>query len=155
MLSLVSCAVMLAVGLENAFFWTFVLFLLSFIPLIGVTVGSVAPALFALLQFETFWPALIIFGTIQVAATIIGNVVYPRMQAETQNISSLATLLSLAFWTFLWGLPGSFLAVPLTLMLMMVFANFPATRWVAVILSNDGDPNFPKMLPTGNSPAKN
>ena len=153
-LALVSCAVMLAVGLDNAFFWTFVLFLLSFIPLIGVTVGSVAPALFGLLQFETFWPALIIFGSIQVAAALIGNVVYPRMQAETQNISSLATLLSLAFWTFLWGLPGSFLAVPLTLMLMMVFANFPATRWIAVLLSNDGNPNFPKMLPTGKNPVE-
>ena len=141
--------VMAAVGLDNALFWTFVLFLLSFIPVLGVTVGSVAPALFALLQFDTVGPALIIFGGIQVAAAIVGNVIYPRMQAETQNIGAVATLLALAFWTFLWGLPGAFLAVPLTLMLMMVFATFDNTRWVAVLLSNDGNPNFPKMLPTG------
>jgi hypothetical protein len=28
----------------------------------------------------------------------------------------------------------------------MVFANFQNTRWIAVILSNDGEPNFPTML---------
>ena len=147
--------VMAAVGLDNALFWTFVLFLLSFIPVLGVTVGSIAPALFALLQFDTIGPALIIFGGIQVAAAIVGNVIYPRMQAETQNIGAVATLLALAFWTFLWGLPGAFLAVPMTLMLMMVFATFQNTRWVAVLLSNDGNPNFPKMLPSGKNPAKN
>jgi len=147
MLAAVSAIVMLSVGLDNALFWTFVLFLLSFIPVIGVTVGSIAPALFALLQFPTVWQSLVVFGSIQVAAFIVGNVIYPRMQAETQNIGSLTTLLALAFWTFLWGLPGSFLAVPMTLMLMMVCVNFDSTRWVAVLLSSDGSPNFPKMLP--------
>jgi predicted PurR-regulated permease PerM len=146
MLAAVSAIVMFAVGLENALFWTFVLFLLSFIPVIGVTVGSVAPALFALLQFPTIWQSVVVFVSIQVAAAIVGNIIYPKMQAQTQNIGSVATLLALAFWSALWGLPGAFLAVPMTLMLMMVFANFQNTRWIAVILSNDGEPNFPTML---------
>jgi predicted PurR-regulated permease PerM len=72
----------------------------------------------------------------------VGNLIYPRMQAETQNIDPVATILALAFWGFLWGLPGAFLAVPLTLMLMMVCAQFESTRWVAVLLSNDGSPQF-------------
>jgi predicted PurR-regulated permease PerM len=146
MLVSVSAVVMFAVGLENALFWTFVLFLLSFIPIIGVTVGSIAPALFALLQFPTIWQSLVVFISIQLAAAIVGNVVYPKMQAQTQNIGSVATLLALAFWSFLWGLPGAFLAVPMTLMLMMIFANFGSTRWIAVLLSNDGEPNFPTTL---------
>jgi predicted PurR-regulated permease PerM len=53
-------------------------------------------------------------------------------------------MLSLAFWTVLWGLAGSFLAVPMTLMLMMVFAQFKSTQWIAALLSNDGKPIFPK-----------
>lgn len=133
--------IMFAVGLDNALFWTFVLFLLSFIPILGVTVGSVAPALFALLQFPTLWQSVTIFGGIQVVAFIIGNLVYPQMQAKTQNISPVATLLSLAFWTALWGMPGAFLSVPLTLILMLICAKFDTTRWVAVLLSNDGEPS--------------
>jgi predicted PurR-regulated permease PerM len=144
MLAAAAAAVMLAVGLDNVLFWTVIFFLLTFIPNIGVTVGSIAPALFALLQFDSIWPAIAIFAVIQVAAFIIGNLIYPRMQADTQNIDPVATILSLAFWTFLWGLPGSFLAVPMTLMLMMVFAQFDATRWVAAALSNDGRPQFRK-----------
>lgn len=140
MLAAGSGLVMVAVGLDSALFWTFVLFLLSFIPIIGVTVGSIAPAAFALLQFSTLWQALTIFGGIQLVAFIIGNLIYPRMQAETQNISPIATLLSLAFWSFLWGMPGAFLSVPLTLMLMLTCAKFEGSLWVAIMLSNDGSP---------------
>jgi len=142
MLAFASALVMLAVGLDNVLFWTVVLFLLSFIPTIGVTVGSVVPALFALLQFDSFWQAIAIFAGIQVIAFVIGNLVYPRMQADTQNIDPVTTLLALSFWTFLWGIPGAFLAVPMTLMLMMIFAQFESTRWVAAALSNDGKPDF-------------
>ncbi|MBA3577803.1 MAG: AI-2E family transporter [Sphingomonas sp.] len=148
MLASTSALVMAAAGLDNVLFWTVVLFLLSFIPTIGVTVGSVAPALFALLQFTSYWQALAIFGGIQVIAFIIGNLIYPRMQADTQNIDPVTTLLALSLWTFLWGLPGSFLAVPMTLMLMMVFAQFDSTRWVAAALSNDGKPDFRKRAET-------
>jgi len=138
MLTAASAAVMLAVGLDNVLFWSVLFFLLTFIPNIGVTVGSIAPALFALLQFPTVWPAIVIFAVIQIVATVIGNFIYPRLQAETQNIDPVATILSLAFWTLLWGLAGAFLAVPMTLMSMMVFAQFDRTRWVAALLSNDG-----------------
>lgn len=140
-LTVSAAAVMLAVGLDNVLFWSVVFFLLTFIPNIGVTVGSIAPALFALLQFPTVWPALIIFVVIQVVATIVGNLVYPRLQAETQNIDPVATILSLAFWSLLWGLAGAFLAVPMTLMAMMVFSQFDRTKWVAALLSNDGRPD--------------
>jgi predicted PurR-regulated permease PerM len=144
MLTLCAVIVMLAVGLDNVLFWSVIFFLLTFIPNIGITIGSIAPALFALIQFPTVWQALTIFGVIQVVATIVGNMIYPRMQAETQNIDPVVILLSLAFWTLLWGLAGSFLAVPMTLMGMIVFGQFQSTRWVAAMLSNDGKPIFPK-----------
>ena len=143
-LALAAAAVMLTVGLNNVLFWTVIFFLLTFIPNIGVTVGSIAPALFALLQFDSVWPAIAIFAVIQVAAFIVGNLVYPRMQADTQNIDPVTTILALSLWTFLWGLPGAFLAVPMTLMLMMAFAQFDGTKWVAAALSNDGEPEFQK-----------
>lgn len=141
-----AAAVMFAVGLSNAWFWTIMLFLLCFIPMIGVTVGSIVPALFALLQFPTWWQAAVIFGAIQVIAFVVGNLIYPRLQAETQNINPIATLLALSFWGFLWGLTGAFLAVPLTLMGMMACSYFDQTRWIAVLLSDDGNPSFPKRL---------
>jgi predicted PurR-regulated permease PerM len=146
MITAAATAVMLAVGLNNILFWTAIFFLLTFIPNIGVTVGSVAPALFALLQFPTKWQAIAIFAVIQVAAFVVGNVIYPRMQAKTQNIDPIATILALSFWTFLWGITGAFLAVPLTLMLMMIFSQFDGTRWISATLSNDGRPDFQNSI---------
>jgi AI-2 transport protein TqsA len=139
-LTLSAVLVMLAVGLNNILFWAVIFFLLTFIPNIGVTIGSIAPSLFALIQFPTVWQAVTIFVVIQITATVVGNLIYPRLQAQTQNIDPIATLLSLAFWSWLWGLPGAFLAVPLTLISMMIFAQFPSTRWVAALLSNNGKP---------------
>lgn len=144
MLAAAAAAVMLLVGLDNVLFWTVIFFLLTFIPNIGVTVGSIAPALFALLQFDSLWQGILIFAVIQVAAVIVGNLIYPRMQADTQNIDPVTTIVALSLWTFLWGLAGAFLAVPMTLMLMMAFAQFDATKWVAAALSNDGKPEFRK-----------
>lgn len=146
-LTLSAAVVMLAVGLNNVLFWVVIFFLLTFIPNIGVTIGSIAPSLFALIQFDTVWQAITIFVVIQIVATFVGNFIYPRLQAQTQNIDPVATLLSLAFWSWLWGLPGAFLAVPMTLMAMMVFAQFPSTKWVAALLSNDGRPLFRKKVP--------
>ena len=147
-----SALIMFSVGLDNVAFWTIVLFLLCYIPMLGVTVGSVVPALFALLQFSSWWQAAVVFGGIQVIAFVVGNFIYPRMQAESQNIAPVATLLSLAFWGSLWGLTGAFLAVPLTLMVMMVCVYFPRSRWVAVLLSNDGNPAFPEAPAKGGGP---
>jgi predicted PurR-regulated permease PerM len=142
MLTASAVVVMLAVRLDNVLFWAVIFFLLTFIPNIGITVGSIAPALFALIQFPTYWQAATIFVVIQVVATIVGNLIYPRLQAETQNIDPVVTILALAFWTLLWGLPGAFLSIPMTLMLMMVFAQFDSTRWIAALLSNDGKPAY-------------
>ena len=152
-LTLAAVIVMLAVGLDNVLFWAVIFFLLTFIPNIGVTIGSIAPSLFALIQFPTVWQAITVFVVIQVVATVVGNFIYPRLQAQTQNIDPVATLLSLAFWSWLWGLPGAFLAVPLTLMSMMVFAQFESTAWVSAMLTNDGKPLFHRARGAGTKPS--
>jgi len=153
-LTLAAVVVMLAVGLNNVLFWAVIFFLLTFIPNIGVTIGSIAPSLFALIQFPTVWQAITVFVVIQVVATVVGNFIYPRLQAQTQNIDPVATLLSLAFWSWLWGLPGAFLAVPLTLMSMMVFAQFESTAWVSAMLTNDGKPLFHKSGAAVRAPSR-
>ena len=141
--------VMALVGLDNALFWTLTLFMLCYIPILGVAIGSLAPALFALVQFPTIWPAVEIFGTIEIVAFLVSSFVLPKMQAEFQNIDPSATLLAMGFWSILWGIPGAFLAIPLTLALMYQLAQFESLRSLAIFISNDGQP-FPDA---GSEPA--
>ena len=49
-------------------------------------------------------------------------------------------LLSLAFWGALWGITGMFLSTPLTVLAMVILAEFDGSRWIAVMLSANGDP---------------
>jgi predicted PurR-regulated permease PerM len=140
-------AVMAAVGLHNALFWAFVIFLLSYIPVIGGAVAGCGPALFGLVQFApSYWQAIVLFAVIQVWLFVIANVVLPKMQADDQNIDPIVVLLSLAFWGAIWGVTGAFLSTPLTVMAMAVMAEFRGSRWIAVLLSADGDP-YPENDP--------
>lgn len=143
MMAVASGAVMLAFGLNNAIFWALLFFLLSFLPIVGVAIGSIGPTLFAALQFPTLAPAIVIFLWIQVVAFVVGNLILPKMQADTQNIDPAASLLAIGVWTILWGVPGAFLAIPLTLVMMYALAQYPSTQWIAVLLSNDGSPAPP------------
>ena len=131
---------MRAVGLPNAEFWTFVIFVVGFIPVLGGAVAGLAPPLFALVQFDSYWPALILLGGLQTILFISGNIIQPRMQGDNQNIDPVVVLLSLAFWGKVWGVVGMFLSTPLAVMAMAILAEFKGSRWMAILLSGDGEP---------------
>ena len=135
---LLSYFVLLIIGIDSPVFWAFLIFLLNYIPTIGSLVGTLFPAFFSLLQFGEFQPffmVLIFVGLIQV---LIGNVLEPRLMGNSLNISALVTILALSFWGAIWGITGMFLSVPITVMLVIVFAQFPGTRPLAIMLSEKG-----------------
>lgn len=136
----VAWVLMRAVGLQNAEFWTFVIFVVGFIPVLGGAVAGLAPPLAALVQFESYWPALILLIGLQTILFISGNFIQPRMQGDNQNIDPVVVLLSLALWGHLWGVVGMFLSTPLAVMAMAVLAEFKGSRWMAILLSGDGEP---------------
>jgi len=152
MIAVSSWIAMLAVGLHDALFWAFLIFIASYIPLIGGVVAVAAPPVFALVQFDTYWQALVLFGVLQAIGMVVGNVIYPRMQGRSLNIDPVVVLLALAFWGAIWGLAGAFLSTPLTVAIMIVLAQFDGTRWVAVILSADGDPQKLRDKAPGETP---
>lgn len=143
---------MAAVGLHNAEFWAFLIFLAVYIPVIGGTFAGVAPPLFALMEFDSYWPAVILLAALQIIGVVIGNVVYPRMSGRSLNIDPIVVLLALAFWGALWGITGMFLSTPLTVMAMVILSQFDGTRWLAVLLSADGEPEQLKGRKPGRSP---
>jgi predicted PurR-regulated permease PerM len=140
-IALGSWALMMAVGLESAFLWAFLIFVIGYIPIVGAAVGILAPALFALLQFPTIWQGMVLGLGLFAFAFTVGNILMPRMQGRNLNIDPVILLLSLAFWGAVWGVTGMFLSTPLTILVMVVLAQFEGSRWIAVLLSADGDPH--------------
>jgi predicted PurR-regulated permease PerM len=140
MIAVASWVTMAAVGLDNALFWSILIFIASYIPVVGGIVGVALPPIFALVQFTTLWQAIVLFAVLQVVTMFVGNVIQPRMQSRSLNMDPIVLLLALAFWTVIWGLTGAFLSTPLTVMMLVILAQFAGTRWIAVLLSSDGDP---------------
>lgn len=144
MIAVASWVAMAAVGLDNALFWAILIFIASYIPIIGGIVGVALPPIFALVQFDTLWQAIALFLVLQAVTLFVGNIIQPRMQGRSLNIDPIALLLGLAFWSIVWGLAGAFLSTPLTVMAMVILAQFRGTRWIAVLLSEQGDPDLLK-----------
>ena len=140
MVAVLSYGIMWSVGLDNAGFWAFVIFVAGYIPIIGGAIGSFVPPIFALVQFDTLWQAVVLLVTLNTINFIISNLVLPRWQGDSLNLDPVVVLLALAFWGAIWGLAGMFLSTPLTVMAMVILAQFKGTHWIAVLLSGDGDP---------------
>lgn len=133
-----SWVIMKWVGLDFAEFWALLIFFLNFIPNIGAIVATAFPALLALIQFDSWIPFFVVTSGIVGIQFIIGNLIEPRFLSKSLNLSPLVILFALALWGAIWGILGMFLSVPITVMMMIVFAHFDKTRPIAVLLSQDG-----------------
>jgi len=135
----VSYIVMLIIGIDFAFFWAFLIFVLNYIPTIGSLVATLFPALIALFQFGEISSFFIVLGCIGAIQVVVGNFIEPKIMGSSLNVSPLVVLISLAFWGSIWGIVGMVLSVPITVILIILFAQFQTTRNIAILLSGNGN----------------
>lgn len=134
-----ACYIVLILNdVDYASFWAFLIFLLNFIPTVGSMLAVLFPALLSLVQFDTFTPFLIIISSLGVIQVLVGNILEPKLMGNSLNLSPLVVMLSLAIWGSIWGIAGMFLSVPFTVILMIIFSEFPKTKPIAIILSQNG-----------------
>lgn len=136
--AIASWIIMKWVGLDFAAFWALLIFFLNYIPNIGAIVATAFPAALALIQFQSWWPFLEITSGVVAIQFVVGNFLEPRLLGKSLNLSPLVILFALALWGSIWGILGMFLSVPITVMMMIIFAHFDATRPIAILLSQDG-----------------
>jgi len=146
-MTVLSFIIMKIFGLDNALFWALVIFILNYIPVVGSVLAGILPAMFALVQFDTFLPAGIMAGLLFVVQFVISNTLQPKMMGDSMNLSALVVILSLVLWQAMWGGVGAFLSAPLTVILMIILGQFSTTRWIAILLSADGNPDVEGYAP--------
>ena len=134
---------MLAAGVEHSIFWAFLIFLLNFIPNIGSVIAVFLPVVMTLIETESPGTALGLALALTAVQQLLGSFVEPRMMGSSLNISPFVVLVSLTVWGSMWGITGMFLCVPLTVVAMIIMAEFPNTRPIALMLSRDGNLQAP------------
>jgi AI-2 transport protein TqsA len=123
-------------GVKFAVMFGFLAFLLNFIPTVGSIIATLLPLPIILLSPEMGPTAKIL--ALAIPATIqiyLGNVVQPRVLGNALELHPIVVLISLVFWGMIWGLPGAFLATPMTAVLRIVLEKIPATRPIAELLA--------------------
>lgn len=138
-------------GVNFAVLWGILAFLLNFIPFIGALLMAVPAVLLSLVQNDLQTTLLVALGYL-VVNTVIGNVLEPRAMGRGLGISTLAVFLSLLFWGWVLGMVGVFLAVPLTIALMISLDASPRTRPIAILL---GPELTPETAAQEDEPASN
>ncbi len=112
--------VMYLYGMPYPLMWGGIVTLLNYIPYFGPIIAAMLMAVGGLMLFSDIWvalvPAFIMIGCHLVEA----NVVTPFIVGHRLTISPLMILISLSFWTWVWGTPGALLAVPLLIIAQTV-----------------------------------
>lgn len=126
----------LAVGLDLALVWGVLNFLLNYVPLIGNIVGIIPPALYAVIQYQDWHMPLFIFLGYAVLQAVISNFLQPFMAGRSLSLSPVTVVVALSFWGWVWGIPGTLLAVPLTSVIVIICQHFRSTEWIAALLSD-------------------
>jgi AI-2 transport protein TqsA len=133
---LVTFCFALLVGVELALAWGVITFVLNYIPFLGPLVAVVLTTLFASAQFESLQMALIVLAGLSVIQFSIGSYLEPLLAGATLAISPFLVLFAVFFWSFLWGIPGAFIGVPLTIALLTICEQYASSRWLPALLSD-------------------
>jgi predicted PurR-regulated permease PerM len=135
-------------GMPMAVVWGILAFLLNFIPFVGNILTVVLVGAVALVTYDTLWQALLAPLAVVLISGIESNVVTPILVGRRLELNQVSQLITLAFWTWLWGVPGAILAVPFLVVVKAVCDNVESLQKLGAFLS--GDPG----TQSGESPQK-
>jgi hypothetical protein len=95
------------------------------------------PIALAFAVFDDFTKPLMVVGLFVVVELISNMILEPWLYGRRTGVSPLALLLAATFWTWLWGAVGLFLAVPLTVCLMVMGKHLPRLEFLYVLLGDE------------------
>ena len=124
------------IGVDFPILWGVLAFLLNFIPNIGSTIAAIPAVMLSLVQLGL--PSAVITTVAYVAINgVIGNFIEPRVMGRSLGLSPLVVLISLIFWGWALGPVGMLLAIPLTILLKIIFDNREETKYFGLILGDE------------------
>ena len=101
------------IGLEQAILWAIAAGVLNSIPYFGPVIVSAGAAIVAFLQFGTLGMAALVAGTSLAITSVEGWLLMPMLTSRVVRINEVALFVALIVWSFVWGVWGALLAVPM------------------------------------------
>ena len=125
-----------AFGVKFAPLWGFLAFLLNFIPNVGSLIATVPPLLLGWLEIETT-TLLFVYASVLIAVQqVFGNIIEPYWMGKSFSLNTIAVLFGLVLCTFIWGIIGAVLAVPILVFIKIILQHIPSAGVFARLLEN-------------------
>ena len=128
---------LLIMGVEYALLWGLLAWFMGYIPSIGFMIALVPPVLMAYAQYGLQTALVVLVGYILINGGV-ENFIKPKRMGVSLRISPLIVFVGLFVWGFLLGGFGAILAVPLTMLLLIIMEHFDSTRTLAVLMRHTG-----------------
>ena len=119
-MGLLVALVMLLLGMPNPVLWGVVAGLLNFIPYFGPLTMTLVLVLAGFLTFDSTLQAILPAAVYLGIHTTESNFLTPTVVGRRLTLNPVVIFVSLMFWTWLWGMPGALLAVPLLMTLKIL-----------------------------------
>ncbi|GGC14092.1 MULTISPECIES: AI-2E family transporter [Dyadobacter] len=130
---------LLLLGIQYAWFFGTLASLLMLLPYIGIAIGSILPALFALATKDSAFYALGVVLWFQVVQFLEGNLFTPNIVGGKVSINPLMAMIGLLLGGMLFGISGLILALPITAVLKVVFDAIPSMRAYGFLIGEPED----------------
>ena len=122
-------------GVPNAAMWGMFVAVLNFVPYFGPVAALLLLTTVGLLTFDTLWQALLPAGWCLVLHLLEANLVTPVLLGRRFTLNPVAIFVSLIFWTWIWGVPGALLSVPILVSMKAVSDRVPRLSSLSEILA--------------------
>jgi predicted PurR-regulated permease PerM len=135
MVGLVDTILLIIVGVPFPVLWGILSWLLGYIPSIGFWLALIPPVLLAFITIG--WEAaLIVFLGYVLINGSVQNFLSPKLMGKGLNLSALVVVLSLFFWSWIFGIVGGLLSSLLTItVIRLILESSEDTMWLANLLS--------------------
>jgi predicted PurR-regulated permease PerM len=132
-------------GVPNAAMWGTLVAILNFIPYFGPVAGIVLLGAVGLLTFDTLWKGILPAAWYLLLHLLEANFITPIVLGRRFTLNPVVIFVSLILWTWLWGVPGALLSVPILVSIKVVCDRVPTLSSVSELLTSEANSVFDNL----------
>ncbi len=125
---------LLLLGVPHAILFGFIASILTFIPYVGILVGSLLPITMAWITYDSIWYPVGVVAIFTFIQYLEANVIFPVAVSSRLNVNTLVMLLAIFVGGILWGMAGMILFVPFVGIAKLIADHNPKWKTISMIL---------------------
>ncbi len=127
--------ILLFAGFDFIIFTVLLFFLLNFIPNVGPVLSMIFPIIIGIINFGFSTKFFVVMIFLVLIQFILANFLESKITGKSLNLSPIMIIFSLILWSYLWGIAGLILAVPLTSSIKIFMQNSKSLKPIAKLIS--------------------